>query len=161
MERIEIDKKLSLEFENSRLSGIILHFPDLSFSLKETKNFLLFYTVLQMFLQGHLEEEKAHVRLHDIYKIKSNGIDIMLCFRHYADFVFKKVSENDKQYLLINILDRTAIAKKGDQDRVNLQSFGDYVDKEFHLVVPEKPLRLTRFQAQYYFNVLQKISYKW
>jgi len=161
MEIVEIDKKLSLGFDGSKLSGIILHFPDLTFHLTETKNFLLFYTVLQMFLQGHLEKEEAHVRLRDIYKIESGGVDIMLRFRHYADFIFRKVSENDKQYLLITVFGRVAIAKKEDQDRMNLQSFGEYINREFYLVAPTKPLRFTRFQAQYYFNILQKISYKW
>jgi len=160
--------KITFSFykDNRKLAMINFHFPDMKVSLINTKDFLYFYTVLQVFLQGQLEEERATLQLNSFKGLKDNGKVIDLLFDRKGEFIFRKVSENQRQYLLIEITEITAIAEKESQ-RVELYDFDfekrykDYLDKEFSLVTPEKPLRLRRFQAQYYFNILQKVSYAW
>ncbi len=168
--KIDIDKKLSFIVydDTRRLSNISFNFGDKQLTLFDTKDFLYFYTILQMFLQGRLEEKKKRFELTMSGGIRNDEDEIIkLDFCRFADFRFRKVSENDKQRLVIEITNYTAIAKKEDQDwkndknKKNLEKFKDYIDKEIDLVSPEKRLDISRFNAQYYFNILQKMSFSW
>ncbi len=159
-----IDKKLSLEFSGSKLSKIILKFPMkteiIKIEIKKTTAMLFFYAVLQSFLQGQLESEQKSLELAELYEVIINSKKVRLRFSHFGNFIFKKVSENNRQYLLIEVTQHTAIAKKDNQDKIGLSAFKEYTDQEFKLSVPN-PLRLTRFQAQYCYIILSKVRYEW
>lgn len=164
-----MNEKITFSFfvDTRRLSRIHFNFISMSLSLFNTKDFIYIYTILQVFLQGRLEREEKTFELTMLNSITDEGNKIELKFSHFADFVFEKRSENNKQYLLIDVTKRTVLAREEDQswdeyDREkNLKKYKEYLNKELALVLPEKPLRLTRFQAQYYLNILQKVSYGW
>ena len=164
-----MNEKITFSFfvDTRRLSEIHFNFAGMSFSLFNTKDFIYVYTILQVFLQGRLERKEKTFELTNLDSVTVEGNKIKLKFLRFADFVFEKRSENSKQYLLINITKHVALAKEEDQDwdkydrEKILEKYKEYLNKKIALILPEKPIRLTRFQAQYYFNVMQKISYSW
>ncbi len=158
---MRIDEKLTFEFSNSKISKINLNFPDMAISICDAKTIIYFYTLFQAFLSGYLDRENAYLKLCNAYNRNINGVNVGLRFEDFAYFESKKISESKKQYLRVEITNRITIAKRAEQDRFSLKSFEKYVDIEFPLQMPEEPLTFTRFQVQYYFNVLQKVSYKW
>ena len=161
--------KITFSFFNDtrRLARIRFNFVNKTLSLFDTKDFIYIYTVLQMFLQGRLEKEEKTFELTMLDSITDGDKKIKLNFLHFANFKFEKRSENDTQYFIIEVTRRYVIAKEEDQDwkeddkDENLKKYKEYMDREIELVNPTKPLRLTRFQAQYYLNILQKVSYSW
>ncbi len=161
--------KITFSFfdDTRRLARIHFNFENKTLSLFDTKDFIYIYTVLQMFLQGRLEKEEKTFELTMLNGIMDGDQKIELNFLHFADFNFEKRSENNKQYLIIKVTRRYVIAKEEDQDweeddrDENLKKYKEYMDKEIELVKPAEPIRLTRFQAQYYLNILQKVSYSW
>ena len=158
---MRIDEKLTFEFSNSRISKINLNFSDMAISICDARTIIYLYTLFQAFLSGYLEKERAHLKLCNAYEHNILGTKVSLKFEDSAYFESKKISESKKQYLRVEIVNRITIAKRAEQDRFGLKNFEKYVDVEIPLQMPEEPLTFTRFQVQYYFNVLQKVSYKW
>ena len=158
---MRIDEKLTFEFSNSKLSKINLNFPDMSIPICDARTIIYFYTLFQAFLNGYLEKENAYLKLCNAYEHDILGTKVSLRFEDFAYFESKKISESKKQYLKVEITNRITIAKRAEQDRFGLKSFEKYIDVEIPLQMPEEPLIFTRFQVQYYFNVLKRVSYKW
>jgi len=163
MYSINIDKRLLLNFENSKLVEMHFYFKNGSFKFDRTENFLLFQTAFQMFLQGHLSKEKVTTELKKKYKIKIyENEEIPLWFRNYADLIFTKVSENNTQYLRMEINNHYFIAESSDENNLRTTGYEVYFDSK--ITPPDfEPyiLTLKRFNVQYYYNILQKVSYKW
>ncbi len=160
---LRIDKNLSILMydDRRRISNIEFDFGDRIVSLGGAEDILYFYTILQTFLQGRLEQEKHTFQLVTLDAIEDGSEMIKLKFRHFIDFTFKKISENDKQYLIITAPRRYAVARECDQDKKNLEKYKQYIDKEIELLTTQKSIRITRFNAQYYLNILQKVSFVW
>ncbi len=159
---MRIDEKLTFEFSNSKLSKINLNFPDMSIPICDAKTIIYLYTLFQAFLNGYLEKERAYLKLCNAYEHNILGIRVGLTFEDFAYFESKKISESKKQYLQIKLTDGNTIATgKNNNLKFTKKEFEKYLDVEFPLQMPEEPLTFTRFQTQYYFNILQKVSYKW
>jgi len=163
---MKMRNKITFSFytKSKKLAGIIFHFDSIKSPLEavNTKDFLFFYTILQVFLRGELEEEKATFELETLEGIRDGDKEIPLIFDHFGDFVFKKISENNTQYLSVSMPKRFVFADREEQSlNIEQDAYKKYIDTELSLIVPKKPLRLRRFQAQYYFNILQKVSYSW
>ena len=158
---MRIDEKLTFEFSNSKLDKINLNFSDMPISVCDAKTIIYFYTLFQAFLNGYLEKESVYLKLCNASEHNILGIKVGLAFEDFAYFESKKISESKKQYLQIKLTGGNTIAKSKHQLSANSKEYEKYIDIEFPLQMPEEPLTFTRFQVQYYFNVLQKVSYKW
>jgi len=115
-----------------------------------------------MFLQGHLSQEKTTIELSKVYKTEIYGDTIPLWFTRYIDLTFTKISESNTQYLRIEASNYRLIAKSSDKNNSKIKGYEEYFDSTLH--PPDfEPLTLTlkRFAVQYYYNILQKVSYKW